>query len=101
MSALIAASFFLFFSIFVFVFFGSCLSLSSHILFSLLLDIFFLYFPSFCTFKHNQSPSCLKKFVQQYASAGYAYTLDGTALSWVSKLRKIVAFYYVAVTEAT
>lgn len=39
-------------------------------------------------------------------TTGYVYTLGGTAVSWVSKLRKIVAFStteaeYVAVTEAS
>ena len=40
------------------------------------------------------------------STTGYVYTLGGTAISWVSKLQKIVALSsceaeYVAVTEAT
>ena len=40
------------------------------------------------------------------STTGYVYTLGGTAVSWVSKLQKIVALStteaeYVAVTEAS
>ena len=57
-----------FFLSFLVFFFVLASSPSSHILFSLLLNNFFLDCPSFCTFRHNKSPAPLKKFVQQYAS---------------------------------
>ena len=67
-SALIATFFFLSFFRSLFLFLVIASSPSSHIMFSLPLNIFFLDYPSFCTLWHNKSPGCFKKFVQQYAS---------------------------------
>ena len=100
MNALIATSFFFSFQ---FCFLASCSS--SHILFSLLLDISFLIVYHSIPLGTISLLTALTNLCNNMHLAGYIYTLGGTAVNWISKLQKIVLLStteaeYVVVTDA-
>lgn len=100
MSALIATSFFFSFQFFVL---ASCSS--SHMLFSLLLDISFLIVYHSIPLGTISLLTALTNLCNNMHLAGYIYTLGGIAVNRISKLQKIVLLStteaeYVVVTNA-